>query len=299
MTPSNPTMVGRRLDDDKEALYAQFNDYCRNPNPEQQRYAYPTAKDYLRRFGGDADNETKEVQRFVTEYERAMHGHELLALYSAKNYAKTLDLGRTLLKSDPENFFALGVMTEAGYDSSAAGNASVNVETIDYARRALTLLEAGKVGRADPFKSLDVATGFLNFALGWFLKDQDPVGAAIAFQKAVQTDSPYRTDPAAYHRLGVAIVKGELTQYSATYNEKFGNKPPSAEQTAMFEKIKHLAERAIDAYARAVALSTRPEQQDARNKILGQLTALYKSFHNGSDAGLNDLIATVLSKSMP
>ena len=38
-TPSNPTMVGRRLDDDKEALYAQFNDYKRNPNPEQQRFA--------------------------------------------------------------------------------------------------------------------------------------------------------------------------------------------------------------------------------------------------------------------
>src|SRR3989442_9756100 len=31
MTPSNPSMVGRRLDDDKEALYAQFNDYKRNP----------------------------------------------------------------------------------------------------------------------------------------------------------------------------------------------------------------------------------------------------------------------------
>ena len=297
--PSNPTMVGRRLDDDKEALYAQFTDYKRNPNPEQQRYAYPTAKAYLRRFGGDTDNETKEVQRFVAEYERAMHEHELYAVYGAKNYLKTFELGRPLLKSDPENFFALGVMAEAGYDSALTGNGSLNVETIDYAKRAIRLIEDNKVSKADPFKSMDIARGFLNFALGWFLKDEDPVAAAVAFTKAVQTDSPYRTDPAAYHRLGISILRGEFTQFSALYNEKFGNKPPSPEQTAMLERIKHLAGRAIDAYARAVALSTRPEQQDAKNKILVQLTALYKNLHNGSDAGLNELISTVLSKPMP
>ena len=33
--------------------------------------------------------------------------------------------------------------------------------------------------------------------------------------------------------------------------------------------------------------------------MLAQLTSLYKSFHNNSDAGLNDLIATVLSKPLP
>jgi len=57
-----------------------------------------------------------------------------------------------------------------------------------------------------------------------------------------------------------------------------------------------VAERAIDAYARAVALSTGPEQIEAKSKILVQLTALYKNFHNNSDAGLSELIATVLSK---
>ena len=60
-----------------------------------------------------------------------------------------------------------------------------------------------------------------------------------------------------------------------------------------------MAERAIDAYARAVALSTKPEQQEAKNKILAQLTVLYKNFHNNSDAGLSELISTVLSKPLP
>ena len=172
--PSNPTMVGRRLDDDKEALYAQFNDYKRNPNPEQQRYAYPTAKAYLRRFGGDTDNETKEVQRFVAEYERAMHEHELYAVYGAKNYLKTFELGRPLLKSDPENFFALGIMAEAGYDSALTGNGSLNVETIDYAKRAIRLIEDNKISKADPFKSIDIARGFLNFGFGMVSQGRRP-----------------------------------------------------------------------------------------------------------------------------
>ena len=67
----------------------------------------------------------------------------------------------------------------------------------------------------------------------------------------------------------------------------------------MLNRILHLAERSIDAYARAVALNTKPEQQDARGKILAQLTTLYKSFHNNSDEGLNELIAGVLAKPIP
>src|SRR5438552_2428631 len=45
-SPSNPTMAGRYQDNAKENLYARFSDFKRNPNPEQQRYAYPTAKEY-------------------------------------------------------------------------------------------------------------------------------------------------------------------------------------------------------------------------------------------------------------
>jgi Tfp pilus assembly protein PilF len=139
----------------------------------------------------------------------------------------------------------------------------------------------------------------LNSTLGWFTKDQLPFEAAAAFLKAAQSDSPYRTDPAVYHRLGVAILKGEFAQLSAEYNEKYGAKPASPEQKQMFERLSHLVERTIDAYARAVALSTKPEQQEARARILAQLTSLYKNFHNNSEDGLNELIATVLSKPLP
>jgi hypothetical protein len=299
ISPQNPTMTSAYNDNDKESLYAKFTDYKRNPNPEQQRYAYPTAKEYLRRWGGDSSAETKEVHRWVTEYERAMHQDALFATYNDKKYAQTFEIARPMVKTDPEYFFAFAIMTEAGYDNFVAGNSSLNVEAAEAARKAIQLLEAKKVSKADPFKNMEIARGFLNFALGNFVKDEKPAEAAAAFTKAVKTDSPYHTDPAAYHRLGVSILKGEFAQLSNEYNQKFGGKPSSPEQTAMLQRITLLIEQTIDAYARAVALMTKPEQQDARTKILAQLTALYKNVHNGSDAGLNELVAGVLTKPIP
>jgi hypothetical protein len=296
---SNPAMTSKQSDNAKDDLYAQFSEYRKSINPEEQKLAYGAAKSYLIRFGGDNDHYAKEVQRFVDEYDRITRDREAFRAYGAKNYARTFELGRPLLKKEPEDFFLLATLTEAGYDSALAGNATLNTETIDYARKAIQLIEGGKVTKADPFKSLEIARGFLNSALGWFLKDQAPVEAAAAFRKAAQSDSPFRTDASIYHRMGVAILKGEFAQLSGEYNEKYGAKPSSPEQTAMFERLAHLVERAIDAYARAVALMDKPEQLDARNKILAQLTTLYKNFHNNSDAGLSELISTVLSKPLP
>lgn len=295
----NPTMPSQQSDNTKESLYAQFSEYRKSINPEEQKLAYPVARSYLIRFGGDDDLYAREVQRFVDEYDRIVREREVFKAYGAKNYVKTFELGSPLLKKDPNDFFLLATLTEAGYESALAGNASLNTETIDCARKAIHLIEAGKVTRADPLKSLEIARGFLNSALGWLLRDSLPVEAAAAFRKAAQSDSPYRTDPSIYHRMGVAILKGEFAQLSAEYNEKFGAKPPSADQRVMFDRLTHLVERAIDAYARAVGLMTKPEQQVGRNKILEQLTALYKNFHNNSDDGLNELISTVLSKPLP
>jgi hypothetical protein len=297
--PVNPTMPSQQSDNDKELLYAQFSQSRKSIDPDQQKLAYPVAKAFLLRFGGENDQYAKEVQRFVDEYERVVRDYEVFKAYGTKNYVKTFELGRPMLKRDPRDFFLLATLTEAGYDSALAGNSNLKTETIDCARKAILLIEGGNVTKADPFKSMEIARGFLNTALGWFLKDESPVEAAAAFRKAVQSDSLYRNDPSNYHHLGVAIIKGEFAQLSTEYNEKYGAKQSSGEQKAMFERITHLVEQAIDAYARAVALMTRPEQQDARNKILAQLTALYKNFHDDSDAGLNELISTVLSKPLP
>jgi tetratricopeptide (TPR) repeat protein len=295
----SPTMPSQERDAEKDALYSTFSGGKRVPTPEKQRLAYEAAREYLRKFRHDKDPELPEMQKFVADYEKVMREQDLFNFYKAKHYEDAFKLGRQIVEREPENFFVLGILSEAGVENALAGKTSYNVETIDYLRRAVKLLEGNTVTKPNPFESLEFAKGFLNAGLGSLLKDQSPAEAAAAFLSAAKSDSPFRTDPIIYHRLGVAILKGEFAQISAEYNQKYGQKESSPDQRAMMARLQKLIEQAIDAYARAVALSKSPQQQESRAKILEQLTALYKNFHNNSDAGLNELISTVLSKPMP
>ena len=295
----NPTMTSQLDDADREQLYTRFSENKKVPVAERQKLAYEAARDYVKRYSGEQDVHLAEMRRFVHEYERVMANYEVHEAIAAKKYAKAFEIGRASLKKDPANFYVLATLAQAGYANSQAGDTSLNEETVDYAKRALAVIDSEKQTKPDPFASIGDADGFLSFTLGWFLRAQAPADAAPALVRSVKSGSRYKDDPLTYNLLGIAILKGEYAQVSAEYNEKFGNKPPSPEQDAMLKRIIHLGERAIDAYARAIALSTKPEQQEGRNKMLIQVTQLYKSFHNGSDEGLNELIAGVLSKPLP
>ena len=294
----NPTMTSQLNDSDREQLYSRYLENKKVPIAERQKIAYEAARDYVKRYSGEQDSHLAEMRRFVNEYERVMANFELHEAIAAKKYAKAFEIGRAALKRDAENFYVLATLAQVGYAQAQAGDASLNVETIDYLKRAVVLAEAEKFSHADPFASVADARGFLNFALGWFLRAQAPVDADAALVRAVKAGGRYKDDALTYNLLGIAILK-EYGQVSAEYNEKFGGKQSSPEQQAMLQRIVKLGERAVDAYARAVALSTKPEQQEGRGKMLVQLTALYKNFHNGSDAGLNEFIAGILSKPLP
>jgi hypothetical protein len=295
----NPTMPSQLSDNEREQLYSRFLENKKVPVAERQKIAYEAARDYVKRYSGEQDSHLAEMRRFVNEYERVMANFELHEAFAGRKYAKVFEIGRESLKKNAENFYVLATLAQAGYAHAQTGDASLTAETIDYTKRAAALAEAEKFSAADPFASVADARGFLHFALGWFLRSQAPVEAAAALVRAVKSGSRYKDDPATYNLLGIAILKGEYAQLSAEYNEKFGNKPPSAEQEAMLQRVMQVGERAVDAYARAVALSTKPEQQEGRAKMMVQLTQLYKNFHHGSDEGLNDFVATVLSKPLP
>ena len=291
-------MTGQRADAERDDLYAKFLENKKIPIPDRQRAAYDAASDYLKRYDHGDDEHAAELRKFVREYQRVMKDFQVYELYAEKKYLKAFEIGRPIIEKDPENFYVLAVLTQVGFDNSQTGNTSLNDETAGYARRALDLLEADKPAKFDPFASKETGRGFLNFALGWFLRTQAPTEAASALVVAARSEGPYKSNALTYNLLGNALLK-DYAKSSAEYNEKYGNKPPSEEQQAELAKIMQLGERAIDAYARAVALTTKPEEQEGRTKMLAQLTSLYKSFHNNSDAGLAELIAGILSKPLP
>src|SRR6185295_5650037 len=199
--PRNPSMTSQRLDQEKETLYAIFSENKGGASVEQQQRAYGAAKSFLQRYEGDNDAYVKEAKKFVAAFDRRVSEYEILTTYNSRNYTNAFELGRPILKTEPANFFVLSVLAEAGYDNALAGRPDLNDETLGYVRKAIELLEAGKVSQPDPFKNAAAGAGFLNNALGTFVKDKSPVEAAAAFLKAVQPRSPYENDPLTYYRL--------------------------------------------------------------------------------------------------
>ena len=291
-TPAKPQ------DEEKTELYRKYYEGAKG-GAEQQKVAYDIAREYLKKYGGDSDQYVTAVRKWVAKYEAATRVVDFNQAVAAKDYTKTFTVGRQLLEQEPENFPILLQLVQAGVLNARAGNKSLNTETIALARKSLQLVDSNKVTDPAPMASMDDVRGFLNFGLASLLQETAPVEAIAAFQRAVKEGGAYKTDPTTYFLLGGTIYNAEYQPLAAEYSEKYAGKDETPESKAMIERANAIANRAIDAMARAVALATKPEQKDLKAKWLAQLTDIYKDFHSGSDAGLNELVATVLSKPLP
>ena len=285
-------------DEEKTELYRKYYEGAKG-TPEQQKVAYNIAREYLKKYGGDSDPYVTAVRKWVAKYEAATRVLDFNQAVAAKDYPKTFTVGRQLLEQDTENFPILLQLVQAGVLNARTGNKTLNTETIALARKSLQLVDSNKVTDPAPMASMDDVRGFLNFSLASLLQETAPVEAIAAFQRAAKEGGAYKTDPTTYFLLGGMIYNAEYQPLAAEYSAKYAGKDETPESKAMLERANAIANRAIDAMARAVALATKPEQKDLKARWLGQLTEIYKDFHNGSDAGLNDLIATVLSKPLP
>ena len=292
------TAPAKPQDEEKTELYRKYYEGAKG-GAEQQKVAYDIAREYLKKFGGEEDQYVTAVRKWVAKYEAATRVVDFNQAVAAKDYTKTFTVGRQLLEQEPENFKVLLQLVNAGLLNARAGNKSLDTETIALARKTLQLVDSNKVTDPAPMASIDDVRGFLNFGLGSLLEVTAPAEAKAAFLRAIKEGGAYKTDPTTYFLLGATIYNAEYQPLAAEYSEKYTGKDETPESKAMLERANAIANRAIDSMARAVALATKPEYKDSKAKWLAQLTDIYKDFHNNSDAGLNDLIATVLSKPLP
>jgi tetratricopeptide (TPR) repeat protein len=285
-------------DEEKTELYRKYYEGAKG-NAEQQKIAYDIAREYLKKYGGDSDQYVTAVRKWIAKYEATTRVVEFNQAVAAKDYTKTFTVGRQLLEQEPENFKVLLQLVNAGLLNARAGNKSLDTETIALTRKTLQLVDSKKVTDPAPMASLDDVRGFLNFTLGSLLQETAPADAIAAFLRAAKDGGVHKTDPTTYFLLGATIYNKEYEPLAKEYSEKYTGKDETPESKAMLEKANAIANRAIDAMARAVALATKPEYKDSKATWLAQLTDIYKDFHNNTDAGLNDLISTVLSKPLP
>ncbi len=279
--------------DERTALYKKYTEQKKG-GAEEQKLAYETAKEFVVKFRTDEDARIEEVRKWVSSYERLL---ELGALLQAKEYEKAFALGRQVLADDPDNFYVLTKLTEGGLNSVQAGSTTFAGQAVGFARRGIQLIDSARVKDPSPFANLSSARNFFDIALATLVLDNAPDESAKIFLRLAHTDE-YKTEPSIYYYFGRALLKGEYQKLISEYKQKFEGKPSSPEQKAALDRITQVVMRIVDTYARAVALSTRAEQQETKTQVLNQLLPMYKALHNNSDVGLNELISSVLSTPM-
>ena len=291
-------VVAQDAQKEKTSLYTQFVENIKG-DANKQKLAYEQGQEYIRKYGADEDQYVDYIRKWSAKYEKAKRETDFNNALVAKDYPKSFAVGKEILAKDGESSVVLARLVEAGYRQAQAGNKSLNVESIQFARQALALVDSGKVTDPAPFKSMDDLKGFLNYTLGWLIQENAPVEAAGLARKAAESGGAYKQEAATYVLLATAIIRGEYEPQAKEYNEKYSGKDATPEGEAMAARLKAVAERVMDSYARAVALLTKPEQQEYKTTVMEELSSLYKTFHNNSDAGLNEFIASVLTKPLP
>ena len=297
---------------DDEVKVKTYNKFFENrePNPT---VAYEAAKDYMRLYGKENDDYTRYLKQWIAAFEederqrklaaeKADREQQLLGALTQNRFADAYGRAKQVLNDDPND---VKVLIALGYAAFAAStetkNESFNADAVNYAQKAVQLLESGKTPDTwSPFKNKDDVSASLHYALGFYLLKTKPDEAISHVIKATQFESDRKTSPLTYFYLALAYQNGPYKKLTDEYTSRYLNKPETPESKAALENLNRVVDRLIDALARAVALTGNdPQQQKAKGDWMQRLTQFYKFRHDDSDAGLNEFISGVLSKPLP
>ena len=274
-----------------------------NNRKTNEAAAYQAAKDYLQKYPKDNDQYTQYLKKWIVIYERDERKRTLPQLiYNAKNFAGAYDVGKQILADEPDYLPAQIHLGYAGYLAmTMAKNETFNADAQMYANKAIQSIEAGKSpGSWLPFKGKDDTLAQLYYAVGFFSLKNAPDRAIEPLIKAAQFETDLKKSPSIYYFIAAAYESGPYKTMAAAYQTTFAGKDETAQSKLALEKLNVIIDRMIDAYARAVAASGN-DPANAQNKTQwsNKLAQFYKFRHEGSDVGLNDLIAGALAKPLP
>ncbi len=284
-------------DENKAAWYKTFIDTYKT---DQQPKAYEAAKKYLTACTEDTQ-QTQYLKKWVGAYEKEIRKVNFQKfLYTDKNYPEAFKLGGEILKDEPENVKILMDLGYAGYLNSTNKNNAFNADAINYARKAIQLIESGKsLETWNPFPTKDEALAFLTYYIAINTLQQDPSGALPLLIKAAKFESSLKKSPFTYDKIATAYEAGPYAKLSEDYKAKFGGKDESPEQKLALENINQVVDRMIDAYARAVATAGADTKFTNEKKAWSDSLAQWYKYRNKSDAGMDALVAGILSKPLP
>ncbi len=298
-TPAPAAAKGPCTDEAKAAWYGDFMKF----RTTDANKAAEAGKKYLAACPTEEGDIPTYLKKWLALYDKqARRDRFQPLLYNEKKYTEALGLGKEILAEEPEN---VRVLIDMGWGSYLAAvalkNDGLNSDAVMYAKKAIQLIESNKAPASwQPFKSKEETLAYLYNVVGRQGIKTNPAEALNALIKSVQMETELKKDPWNYYFIGAAYESGSYATLSADYKIKYAGKDESTESKLALENINQVIDRMVDAYARAVALAGNDAKYQANKKDwLDALSTWYKFRHNQSDAGLNEMIASVLSKPLP
>lgn len=281
----------------KAAIYTDFTTF-RTSDPTK---AYEAAKKYMACSQGE-DQYTAYLKKWITAYDKEARKGRLNDLFiNQRKYPEAYALAKEIVADEPDNTVALMDLGYGGYVLAVTTkNEANNTEAIGYAKKAIQQIEAGKNPTVWlPFKSREDALSYLYYSIGFLNRNTNPAEALTNFIKAAQFDADLKKSPQTYAFIAGAY-ENQYAKQSADYEAKYKDKDATDESKLAVENINQVVDRIIDAFARAVALAgTDANLAASKTQWKERLTELYKFRHNSSEAGLDQMIASVLTKPLP
>ena len=169
----------------------------------------------------------------------------------------------------------LGVI---GFDRAAVEkNDNFNNDAVIYLKSAVQQLEAGQPADTTTFgkavgynlENKDNALGLLNYYIGYimYFRQKKEVEALPYFYKATQYNSAARNFPAVYEKIGLKFYNrlAELDPIRLALIEAAPDKQDTPETIAMLAEEKGVADRGLEAYAKAIKMADRLIRKFQRN----------------------------------
>ena len=286
-----------------EAKTALYDSFVKNRKDDQAK-AYEDAKKYLACPVGEVTEAKQKIidylKTWTGKYDDATRKNRFTELlYNEKKYPEAYSSGGDILKQEPENLKVLVHLGANGY--LVATNQALAAQALDYARRALQQLEAGKtLDDWQPIPNRDAAVAYLNYSVATFTISSDPGTALKHLMKVVEFDTPLKKSPLTYALIAGAYETGEYARQSEEYKRIYSGKDETPESKLALANINQVVDRMVDAYARAVSLAG-SDRNFASQKTgwVESLTTWYKYRNNSSDTGLTQMVETILSKPLP
>jgi len=267
---------------------------------DNQDAAYAAAKEYVTVCPNDESQYATVVKKFIADYDK-LHSNQKLATdfetaVKAKNYAEQMRLGKQLVASpsNADNAVIYILMASAGL-----GDANLLTDSSAAAKKAIELIEAGKTV-TPAYQTKDQALAAMNYVIAKSVMKTSPTDAIPYFIKAAKYESDLKKSPLVYNELATAYAEGPVAKFGKDYQTlaAAGKSVDSPEARLVVANLNQALDRQIDAFARAAAASTSPEDKKA---FMGVLAAVYKDRNkkDPAESELNTLVASALSTPLP